>query len=59
VERQERAAALDAVVAKPRTSRTVSADPRDPWTVEKRTNTGVSTDVSQRNSAVVRSESDS
>jgi hypothetical protein len=34
------------LVAKPRTSRTVSAEPRSPTTVEKRTNTGVFTDGS-------------
>jgi hypothetical protein len=29
------------LTAKPRTSRAVSFEPRSPWTVEKRTNTGV------------------
>ncbi len=43
------------LMAKPRTSRTVSALPRLPRTVEKRTKMGVSREVSVRTEAVVRS----
>ena len=41
--------------ANPRTSRTESADPRDPATVENRTNTGTSAPGSARNCACVSS----
>ncbi len=39
--------------AKPRTSRTVSPEPRGPWTVEKRTKTGVLSAGSWRKPALV------
>jgi hypothetical protein len=46
------------LVANPRTSRTASADPRDPATVEKRTNTRVFVPGACRNLAFVYFASD-
>jgi hypothetical protein len=46
------------LTAKPRTSRTVSADPREPATVEKRTKTGVFTSGSCKKSAQVNCDID-
>jgi hypothetical protein len=43
------------LVANPRTSRTVSAEPRDPTTVGKRTNSGVFFEGSWRRRALVGS----
>jgi len=47
------------LTAKPRTSRAVSADPREPATVEKRTNTRVTAEVSVSTAAVVISANES